>query len=178
MAGHWTKDCSFFTGAVRKRTLMHVALGSDDLIKAKAPHAILGAWEKGKWWDAGQLKWHVVSMGVCKHPKEQTIALGEYGKAWLVGSGDKHEETVEDAKGTAKERGSLRCVRGIDGKAYAAGMDRQVWRRDGEKQWTCIDDSMRPGPKEDDVGFEGIDGFSAKDQDMRTPPGPPSTTWP
>jgi hypothetical protein len=58
----------------------------------------------------------------------------------------------------------MRVVRAIEGRAYAAGMDRQVYRRDGKDQWSCIDQTMRP-PKESDevVGFEGIDGFAAND---------------
>jgi len=55
-------------------------------------------------------------------------------------------------------------VRSIGGKAYAAGMDRQVYRRDGANAWTCIDASMRPPQESEDIlGFEGIDAFSEKE---------------
>jgi hypothetical protein len=160
---HWPADLSFIQGAVRYKDLVYVCVCDDELLEEKTPHSSYTAYDRGDWTDAGDRKWHTVSMSVVKQPKEQMIALGEYGKAWFYGNKDQHEEVIKDAKQSAKERGSLRVVRAIDGVAYAAGMDRQVWRRDGANLWTCIDATMRPGPREDVVGFEGIDGFSSKD---------------
>lgn len=160
---HWPQDTTFAHGTVRYKDLVYVCVCHDDLLNRKAPHSSFTAYDQGKWTDAGDRDWDTVSMSVVKRPIEQMIAVGEYGKAWLYGSHDDHEEVIKEGKMTAKDRGSLRVVRGIDGIAYAAGMDRQVWRRDGANRWTCIDQSMRPRPRENLVGFEGIDGFSAKD---------------
>jgi len=51
----------------------------------------------------------------------------------------------------------------MNGKAYAVGMDRQVYRRDDVNQWICIDAGCRPKKKGKAVGFMCIDGFNAND---------------
>ncbi len=162
MTGHWTEDCTFVHGVVRMHDLAYLAVCEDDLLKEKIPHSFIAEWDRGKWLQSGKLKWDVMSMAIVQHPKEQLIAIGEYGKAWLVGSGNRHEENIVDGKVSPNGRGSLRVVCSIEGRAYAAGLDRQVYRRDGEKKWSCIDQSMRPSTRTDDIfGFEGIDGFSS-----------------
>jgi len=164
MAGHWTNDCTIVNGVVRFQDLAYLGICEDELIEEKVPHGFIAEWDNGNWMEGGKLKWDIASMTVVKQPKEQMIAIGEYGKAWLVGGGDRHEESIADGKISPKDRGTLRVVRAIEGQAYAAGMDRQVYRRDGKNQWTCIDESMRPSSRSNDVfGFEGIDGFSSKD---------------
>ncbi len=47
----------------------------------------------------------------------------------------------------------------VDGFAYACGMDRQVFRRDGDNSWTA----MNAPNSEEATGFEAIDGFSANE---------------
>lgn len=151
-------------GTVRYKDLVYICVCDDKLLEEKAFHSSYTAYDQGEWLDAGDRYWHTVSMSVVKHPKEQMIAVGEYGQAWFCGSDDQHEEIIQEGKLTAKERGSLRVACSIEGRAYAAGMERQVWRRDGVNKWVAIDETMRPKPGlKSIVGFEGIDGFSAKD---------------
>jgi hypothetical protein len=86
------------------------------------------------------------------------IAIGPFGEALLTGNGDQHEERIHTGEDDPRKRGPLRHVRGIAGKAYAAGMDRQVYRRDDREVWICIDHDIRPAQNQI-VGFESIDGF-------------------
>jgi len=152
------------TGAVRRKDLAYMAIVNDKLAEQRKPNSFFMEWAAGTWGKAGDVKWSTVSMAVSRVPKEQMCAVGEHGEVKMYGSKDDHLEQIADGKISPKGRGTMRCVRAIEGRIYAAGMDRQVYRRDGENVWACLDESMRP-PKdsEDVVGFESIDGFSAKD---------------
>ena len=57
----------------------------------------------------------------------------------------------------------MRSVRAIEGVAYAAGMMRQVYRRDGANSWSPIDKGMRASREDKVCGFEAIDGFTHRD---------------
>ncbi len=163
MARFWTQDFSFNTGAARRRDLGYLILTDDELTEKGAAFSVLVTWHNGQWYQI-QNKWGCPSICVVRHPKEQAVAIGEMGQAYVTGQKDDHEETVSDGKEKPENRGTLRCVRSIEGKAYAVGMDRQVYRRDDARRWTCIDQSMRPPQESEEVlGFEGIDGFSSKD---------------
>lgn len=161
---HWPNNTTFMNGAIRQRDLVYVCICDDELLEQNIGHSVFVALHRDEWIQAGKTKWTTASMSVVTHPTEQMLAIDEYGKAWLCGGGDMHEELIADGKLSPRDRGTMRVARAIEGRAYAAGMDRQVYRRDGKHQWTCIDESMRPPEDDDDVvGFEGIDGFSAKD---------------
>jgi hypothetical protein len=92
------------------------------------------------------------------------IAVGEHGDVAVLGSGERYEEKIFTKTDSPEKRGPIREVREIGGKAYAVGMDRQVYRRDGRSSWVCVDGNMRKAPATDVVfGFESIHGFSEQD---------------
>jgi hypothetical protein len=163
MAGNWTSDFTFTRGAVRTKEIGYLIAVNDKLAEKKTPFSLLITFFKGQWYHI-ELKWACTGACVVKVPKEQGVAIGGDGDAYVTGQKDDHPEEVRDGKISPENRGTLQCVRAIEGKAYAAGMDRQVYRRDAPNKWVCIDESMRP-PKESKevLGFEGIDGFSEKE---------------
>jgi hypothetical protein len=161
MAGHWTDEWGFTTGAVRFKDLGYLIATNDKLIK-KGPHSTVVEWDNGKW---GQetVDWACTSCCVVKKPKEQLIAIGEGGEVFVTGSGDRHDEVMAKGPESPLKRGFMRSVRAIEGVAFAAGMMRQVYKRDGANSWSAIDQGMR-APKDAKVcGFESIDGFSQKE---------------
>jgi hypothetical protein len=161
MVGRWTDKFSFVTGVVRYSDLAYINIQNDSIDKSIEYTGFI-VWDRSNWYDDEGEKWNVVGISICKFPIEQMIAIGPNGQVRLNGSGDLHTETIKTALGDSKDRGMLRCVRGIGQKAYAAGMNRRVYRRDGIDQWINIDQGLEP---EDDtiVGFEAIDGFSESD---------------
>lgn len=154
----WTDKFSFLVGYVATPSVGFLALCDDSIDVNEIPHSQLVFWQEGKWGNNGQVKFTVVSMSLCTHPIRQMVAIGPFGEVFLTGTRDSHEEEVRAGEETPSKRGMLRSVRGISGKAYAVGMQRQVYRRDGMNTWTCIDHDMRPAPGQV-VGFESIDGF-------------------
>lgn len=162
MSGHWTDKFSFLTGAVRFHDLGYLILTDDSINQTDIPHSQFVTWDAGRWGNAGQKNWTTVSACICKHPTEQMVAIGPYGEVMVIGGGDIHEEEIGDGEDSPNLRGPLRHVRCIGERAYAVGMNRQVYRRDGVDQWNLIDQGMRPG-NEGVVGFESVDGFSEED---------------
>ncbi len=47
MAGHLTKDFSYYNAAIRSSTHVYFALADDDDVKEKQPGAIFASWTKG-----------------------------------------------------------------------------------------------------------------------------------
>ena len=157
------KDFSFVGGAVRDHKRAYLLAVQDDLAEKREPHGAFFTWVDGRWGQEN-VQWAAVSLCVARTPKHQMIAVGEYGDVLVAGSGELYHEEIKVGRLLPETRGTLRCVRAIDGIPYAAGMDRQVYRRVGPKKWMCIDASMRPKPgSRRVVGFESIDGFSEQD---------------
>ena len=161
MAGHWTDEWSFTTGAVRFKDLGYLVATDDKLIK-KGPHATIIEWDAGKWGQETK-GWGCTSCCVVKKPKEQLVAIGEGGQVFVVGGGDQHDEEMATGPESPKKLGYMRSVRAIEGVAYAAGMMRQVYRRDAANSWSPIDKGMRASRDAKVCGFEAIDGFTQKE---------------
>lgn len=162
MPDHWTDQFSFVTGAVRYADLAYLALVSDKQAKDRVPHSFFTVWDAGTWrGDSKAIPWDTVSMCICKHPLEQCLALGPYGQVRCMGSGDVHDEQIGSGIDSPRSRGPLRAIRSIGGKAYAVGMNRQVYRRDDANAWTSADRGTRPLAEDKKVvGFESVGGFS------------------
>jgi hypothetical protein len=158
MSGHWTDEWSFTTGAVRYKDLGYLIATHDKLIK-KGQHSNIIALDRGEW-GSETINWGCTSCCIVQKPKEQLIAIGERGEVYVNGSGEIHTEVIAQGDESPKKRGYMRCIRSIEGVAYAAGMMRQVYRREKANLWVSIDAGMR-APKGSAVcGFEAIDGFS------------------
>lgn len=163
MAKSLVDKYSFRTGALRTRELAYILVIDDKLSEDQLPHTIYCMLNKDKW-SQDLVKWSANSSCVVKTPKEQFIAIGEYGNAYILGSGEKLDEVIGKGDNSPKKRGALREVRNIGGKAYVCGMDRQVYRRDATDTWTCVDGDMRHAESADIVfGFESIHGFDEKE---------------
>lgn len=163
MEGKLKDDYSFRTGSVRYHDLAYIVAADDDLTKEDVPHTIFFTFDAGEWGHELK-KWSSLSICVCQFPKDQMVAIGEHGNVYILGSGDDFEEVIGTGINSPEKRGPLREVRNIGGKAYAVGMDRQVYRRDAPGLWICIDAEMRKSKSLDSVfGFESIHGFNEKE---------------
>jgi len=160
------EGCSYVTGAVRYTDLVYFGLVTDEMASHKLDHSLFVEWDGGVWRGSNlaPVKWTTVGATVVNVPSQQALFLGYWGEVLCLGSGDVHEEKIQSALGSPAERGPMRGIRSIDGKAYAVGMYRQVYRRDSSNVWTCIDQAVRPQAQEGRVvSFETIDGFSAQE---------------
>ncbi len=162
MAGHWTGTFSYVTGAVQHPNLAYLSMVADEFAARKIDQTFFLVWEGGRWrGDKGPKKWGIVSMCVAQRPLVQGLALGAWGEILAIDATGFHDEQIGAGKDAPAARGPMRAIRTIGGVAYAAGMNRQVYRRDAPGRWTDIDHGARPPAGDRNiVGFEAIDGFS------------------
>lgn len=150
MSKNWAKDFTCVTGAVRFSDLAYLAMAGDALSRLDVVHTYFSEWDAGTWRDGGKVDWPVAGIAIAREPLQQMCAVGVSGGVKLMGSGDVHEEQISASR-------PLRGVRTVGARVYVAGMNRQVWRRDGAHQWVSFGPD---GSTSGVVGFEAIDGFS------------------
>src|SRR6266446_4137741 len=159
--------CSYVTGTVRKSHLAYCGLVNDEMAEQKLDHSLFAEWNRGVWRGSNiaPVKWTTVDATVTTVPIQQALFLGYWGEVLCMGSGDVHEEKIQSGNGESpQQRGPMRGIRSIGGRAYAVGTHRQVYRRDGANNWICIDQGARPQSHDSAVvSFESIDGFSSEE---------------
>lgn len=149
------------TGAVRFNDLAYIST-LDDNIELRIEHSHFYTWDQGVWGYAEGNHWPTASMTISQYPLQQMLAISPYGDVRLLGSGQESQEKISTSDGNPIDRGHLRQVRTVGQRTFAVGMNRQVYRRDGVDQWTCLDQTIRPAIGET-KGFESIDGFDEND---------------
>ncbi|MEY4561754.1 MAG: hypothetical protein RLZZ618_1031 [Pseudomonadota bacterium] len=164
MSGHWTDSFSFLDAAIRSRDIVFVALSGDAAAAEKIAVTNFTQWRPDAWGNGGNTAWRTAGVAIAQYPLVQLIAVGEFGGALLLGSGDRHEELIETPDSSPDNRGPLRGVRRIGDDIIVVGMDRQVYRRTGENAWATFDKGI---PRSTDpkviTGFESVDGRSMDD---------------
>ena len=99
-------------------------------------------------WGSVDLDWYACSVAVTHVPEERCVVVGQKGEVHVGGGGVSAAEVPIGGGKKGGFRGSLYEVRGIaNGKVYAVGTFRQVWRRDAPNVWppsTPGPDSPRP----------------------------------
>lgn len=142
----------------------HVYIGAValELEDAGHPHAILFERDRGAW-----SRWSMEHRlaGICAFTDggiDKLLCIGERGDIEIVDSEGADEECIGDAvrgPGPGPLR-PLRCVRIVGRHVYAAGAQRQVYRRRLDLPgWEAIDHGCAIGRSSTDIGsFHGIDG--------------------
>jgi hypothetical protein len=103
-------------------------------------------------------------MWVLKQPDLQVFAAGPDGRV-NIGTlqGDRLEQIDPSGNGPGLH-GHIRDLRFIGNHMYAAGMGRQVYKREGKDQWVRLDAGVLQTPGTTDVkGFNSIDGLGEDD---------------
>jgi len=160
------QDYSIISGALRTQETGYIAFAKDELAQERVEHSFFLVFHQGNWlWPTNEdrVDWSTTSVTVVKEPKEQALFMGLWGDIYRVGSGDVQEEAaLASIPDGPKSFGPLRCIRAIDGRAYAVGMGRQVYVRKGMDSWERMDAGVRTDRQHNDVNsFETIHGLTA-----------------
>lgn len=151
---------TFVMSTVVPRDIVFVAMTDDAIDYASYPHAHILFSNAGQLGNLGMVEWGVVGLGLVTRPERRIVAIGTMGQVLTVGQGERVEERVGTPSDGPEARGMIRCLGVVDGVAYAAGMNRQVYRRSGAGAWITID--FEPDTSKV-CGFEAIDGFGTED---------------
>jgi hypothetical protein len=160
-------EFSIVRGELRNEELGYITFVQDEMARERVEHSFFLVFHKGEWlWPTGvaeHLNWTTTSMTVVKEPKEQALFLGLWGDIYRVGSGDvKEESALAKLPDGPRSFGPLGCIRAIDGRAYAAGMGRQVYIRKGMDSWERMDAGVCTDLQKIDVhGFQTLHGLNA-----------------
>jgi hypothetical protein len=150
------EDFSIRTGAVRHRDLGYLLAGDKKLDEDDIEHTAVFEWDPLAGWGGYDLSWTSSSACVCEEPKEQLVVVGRMGEFLVLGQGEHYEGVIQTRSKRSADPPPLRGARSIAGKAYAVGMNSQVFRRDDRTTWTPLGDGLEAG-----TDFEAIDGFAA-----------------
>lgn len=142
----------FVRGAARFGDLVYVISRSKSLAASEIAHSSLIAVDQGQWSDAVDTEWDSSAVAVARAPEEKVVLVGEDGDVATYVGGDSTREAI------VPPPVMIRNAREIGGLVHACGMKRQVYRRDGEAQWSDIS-APRAGDTEE-LGFEAIDGHA------------------
>jgi len=114
-----------------------------------------------RWVSMGQNSVAGISTCFCPLPDDAWIFVNEPGEVFRAGGGEAgYELDISDAP--VNHFTSAKCISG--GKAYVAGLHRQIFRRDAPNTWTELSTKrMRPRKSGVNVGFTDVDGFSDSD---------------
>mgnify|MGYP002395815536 CR=1 FL=1 len=127
------------------------------------PESYIMEWSAQKGWRTRKIQLTAIRMSTIKLPTDQLIIMGAGGYVVVI-SGDKTTEEMVDPTDTGpKFRGNIRDMRLIGSHLYAAGMNRQVYRRDGSNRWLhCDEGVVLPLGTLEITGFSAIDGINEK----------------
>ena len=105
------------------------------------------------------------SMTFCSKPEERLLIMDEDGEMISYGQNSYIKEA--DIPGGEDSYMNKIAIMNGQGRAYAVGSERHIWRRIDESQWQSIHESTHTPDMEDkdggDMGFSAISGFSEKD---------------
>lgn len=148
-----------FTGVfVCRRDRIFVSAESDELDE---DHALIFRWRDSQW-----AHWPITNAvaGLCavEKPELNILCLGTHGEVSVIKAPPNATEYVDTFDDGPSNLPQLRCVRVVGDHAYAAGMARRVYRREGPGHWRPIDQGVRvPRSKQTGAaGFQAIDGTS------------------
>ncbi len=157
MAVGLDEKLSFATGCVINKDLVVIASEIDKIAQTK-PHTQVLRYNKGEWSNF-IVDWPIVSMCLIMQDGLNLLSLGPDGRIHIANKDGFSEEFIDQSENGPKFAGTLSQIKQIDGRVYAVGMARQVYRREGPGNWSAIDKSIRQPRDEDEIkGVLSIDG--------------------
>jgi hypothetical protein len=155
---------SYVAATVISNDLVFILTQVDELNARAVDHTKVLRWKNGQWGHF-MIDWpttHIVQDR--RHGPTALLSLGVNAVVHVAQGKDRIGEPVDSSNQGPLHRGVLRDLRVIDHVPFAAGMQRQVYRRDAPGQWQRLDASVvLPVGSQEIKGFNSIDGFSARD---------------
>jgi hypothetical protein len=160
-----SKHFSFVSGFVENSNTLRFIGQADQLNEAEEPNSILFKWIRATNERYGfDLDWYATRMWVLDTPHLQVFVVGPDGRVNIGTLQGDTQEQIDASNRGPSVYGEIRDLRFIGNHLYAAGMGRQVYRRDGKDNWVHRDvRAIQPSNLEEVTGFNAIDGLGEED---------------
>jgi hypothetical protein len=165
MPGH-TESFTFKTGFVEHKDSVCFVTQIDALAEAGCEDSsLLVLTPSSSGWRSAHVQWPAIRVYVSPTPDARLFMLGVGGEVLeAVEGASRSESMIDPGPGGVKSRGPMCDLRWIGGHLYAAGMNRQVYRREGPGRWSRADaGTVQPLGSMTVAGFNAIDGLSEDD---------------
>jgi hypothetical protein len=103
-----------------------------------------------------------ITAGICsvRLSDPEILTVGIDGLSYSASPSGQQSVLIDSGPEGPNHRGVLRTARAVGSDVYAAGMGRQVYRRDASRTWHRADEGLvEPIGTASAVGIEAIDGF-------------------
>ena len=118
-------------------------------------------WKEGGGWSGFTVPWAVTSLAQVGCNKEMLMGTGPAGIVFIRKDGQVIEEMIDDTDDGPRYRGDVRAFSNIGESIYAAGMSRQVYKRQRPNEWERCDEGVVQARGEFEVvGFNSIHGLT------------------
>lgn len=146
------KGLSFSECAIIRRDLVFISAQVDELTERGVDHTKVIRWKGG---DCAHfmIDWGAPSISATAAPLT-LLSMGVEGEIHVFQGSQRWREVIPGAC----QVGPLRAIRSIDGSHYAAGMQRQLYKREEGGEWVSIADAIRN--QEGVKGFNSVDGYA------------------
>jgi len=149
-----SRNYVYTSGAARFHNLIYMSIKDRKLMEKDIEHSVMIAYYQGELADLETLEWSVVDCCVVKVPEEMLLAVGEDGEVYTYVGGTSGYEQI------STRVGAIRSVNVVEGKAYACGMKREVFRRDAAGSWKSMPISNKGLAN---GGIEYVTGYSEEE---------------
>jgi len=155
-------DYSFISGFMQSAHIGRTIAQIDYLKERGSTASMLFKWDRSiQRWVAFSLNWHATKICALETPEIMVFATGPDGIVSIGTLAGATEEIIDPSLDGPSRRGPIRDLQLIAGVPYAAGMGRQVYRREGVDNWTRQDQGVvLPRGEIQLCGFNSIDGLS------------------
>jgi hypothetical protein len=158
-----TTQFGFSGVCVWSRNTVYVLAIDNEAAERGQQHAFVLKWDGTKWGHY-LIGWKCIAICCSRDKQREVFTLGENGFIHIASDKGFRVETIANGDLSVRNRGPATNVSHIGSHVYAVGMHRQVYRRDTDDRWTCLDkDIFDNNPGQPIVGFTSIDGFSEQD---------------
>ena len=151
-------EFSFRDAAIFNAERVCLVAGIDKLDELHIARTLVIRWNEG--WSSQAFDLVAVSVCLLTEPQRIVLGLGVDGRVARWGPVGFFTECIDADTAGLAAMGAMREIRVIGQRAYAVGMGRTAYRRDGIDDWTRIDAGVRANPSPaSGKGFNSIDGF-------------------
>lgn len=148
------KGYSMSNGLIRDNKIFYLIMHKDEIFDFY-DHTLDFQINNGEYYSQF-MEWTCISECLITHPETTCIRLGPNGEVKTVLNSVCLEERIEGVD----RIGFLREINAVDGKAYAVGVGRQVYRRDDVNTWIRLDKGASFPENEMGASFDSVAGFS------------------